>query len=143
LTPELPHRAHGRLPWLPGLSRVIIDDPQWRFRDGHGPHGLARLRVWQALEPGHFAVVTAGGGGLSVTNGAASIWLALTRQFGEPLGLAEYWPEGESGTAHADLVLPPRNGSLEWQRLWPVHPSHPQHDLLSTWWLVHGGDILA
>jgi hypothetical protein len=144
LTPELPRRAHGRVPWLPVLGRVVIDDPDWRFRDdGDGFYGTARLRVWNSLEPGHFAVVTARGDGLSVTSGAAAIWLALLRQLGEPLGLAEYWPGGESGPAHADLVLPPRNGCLEWQRLWPARPGHPLHGMLSTWWLVHGSEVLA
>lgn len=143
----LPQRT--KPPWLPPLRELVLDDPLWTYRAGPekgAPEGLARLRVWQAGEAGHFAVVTESGAGLSVTNGAREIWRALAAQFGAPLGLAEWWPHEQSlrHGMHADLVLPPKpGGEPRWVRLWPVHRYNPHAVLFSDWWAAYGLQIMA
>lgn len=139
---DLPMRD-GR-PWLPMLAARCEDIREWAYHTPEGC-GVARLRVWDTSDGGFFAVVTAAGDGLSVTNAADWIWRFLESRYGRPLGLAEFWPEGESGPAHADLVLPPppRGASPGWLALWPVPPANPLSGLLGFWWDVNGAEILA
>jgi hypothetical protein len=139
----LPQRRTSGVPYLPPLVHKVYDNPDWTFRPPQAPApGTARLRVWDTADGGFFAVVTECGDGLSVTNGAQHIWQTLTRQYGQPFGLLELWPEGESGDLHADLVLESPQGGLSWSRVHPVHPSHPDAGMFDVWWDVYGGDIL-
>jgi hypothetical protein len=139
---DLPMRK-GR-PWLPMLQALCQDIPEWVYHPPGQCAGTARLRVWGTADGGFFAVVTETGTGLSVTNAADWIWRFLQSRYGLPFALAEYWPEGESGPAHVDLVQPSAGGAfLGWQALWPVGPDNPQADLLDFWWSMHGADILA
>jgi hypothetical protein len=141
--PPLPSRR--REPWLPALGGLLRDEPDWLYQAASaGPFGKARLRVWQTPEGAMFAVVTETGQGLSVTNAATPIWRWLHCRYGVRVGLAEYWPEGQSGPAHVDLVLPPQKGfPQDWLRLWPVSDGNPHAALMSTWWSVYGDEILA
>lgn len=144
--------AAGKL-WLPVLGRLVDEDRSWEYRNERlGPAGFARLRVWEAEAGGefrgHFAVVTESGAGLSVTNAAAAIRNRLRNVYGEPFGLAELWPEGHSGPAHLDLVLPVRPGCRpQWLRLWPtgLGGKVPGWDpaVADFWWLMNAEEILA
>ena len=136
-------RASGGL-YLPALVSKVRDEPQWYYYPPQAAApGRARLRVWDTADGGAFAVVTETGWGLSVTNAAGYIRQVLSRVHGQPLGLLELWPDGQSGELHADLVLESPRGGLTWSRLHPVHPAHPGSGQLGTWWLVYGDDILA
>jgi hypothetical protein len=126
--------------WLPTLGNRVLDVLNWRYSDMSGMHGEARLRVWDTPDGGFFAVVTERGRGMSVTNATDGIWKRLTAMYGRPLGLAELWPEGQSGPAHLDLALPELR---KWVRLWPAGDENPMSGLLAAWWAVHAGDVLA
>jgi len=125
----------------------VYDDPLWAFRaEGYPATGVCRLRVWDAIEHGHFAVVSNLYGGLSVTNAAQDIWKALVTQYGLPFGLAEHWPDG-AGTPeaeHVDLVYPGRLGRpAGWEPLWPVAPGSAHEDFRLAWWDRFGDQITA
>lgn len=143
----LPQRT--KPPWLPPLRELLLDDPEWVFRSGPepgAPAGTARLRVWRAGERGHFAVVTQGGAGASVTTGAREIWRVLSEVYGAPLGLAEFWPHDQDPAAgvHADLVLPPKpGGEPRHLRLWPAAGYHPHTVMFDAWWASYGLQIMA
>lgn len=138
----LPQRRTSGALYLPPLARKIRDEG-WHYKPRGSPAGYTRLRVWDTAEGGFFAAVTETGSGLSVTNAAQHIWQVLVRQYGQPLGLLELWPEGQSGELHADLVLEDPQGLLSWSRLYPVHPGHPLAGMLGVWWAVYGEDITA
>jgi hypothetical protein len=130
--------------WLPQLEYVAAEDQRWRY-GATWPHGECILRVWHTAGGGYFAVVTETGRGLSVTNCAAGIYRRLRERYARhPFALAEYWPDGESGEAHVDMVHTPHEGTLQrWTRLWPTPDTNPLHDLLETWWAVNGADIVG
>jgi hypothetical protein len=130
----LPRRAP--MPWLPALGELARRDPLWEVRDG--ARGLYLLRVWKA-GAGHFAVVTELGIGRSVTNAAHAIRAQLAAEFGEPLGLAEHWPESQAPEAgeHVDLVLP----GDRWAPLWPVGRKAPHYEVCRAWWEAYGPEI--
>jgi len=139
----------GKL-WLPVLGRLAFEERAWLYQapDG-GPAGFARLRVWEGTDGGHFAVVTESGAGLSVTEAAELIRNRLRNVYGEPFGLAELWPEGHSGPAHLDLVLPVRPGCRpQWLRLWPTGLGGTLRngwdpDVARVWWMMNAEEILA
>jgi hypothetical protein len=146
VTAPLPHRARqGRVPWLPEFGDLVADAPRWEYQPPYLPAGACRLRVWEAAgQPGHFAVVTELGEGSSVTNAMDFIWKRVAAAYPGQLGIAEYWPEGENGSLHVDLVVDPLTGPLEWVRAYPA-PSqgNPLRSLVVSWWAVTGNDILA
>jgi hypothetical protein len=138
--PELPSRR-SRL-WLPPLGEMLADE-QLVYRLGTaGPHGVARLRAWTAGD-GWFAVVTDLGRGLAVTDAQPGLWKMLAGRFGRPFAMAEQWPEGRSGSAHVDLVLPPGPGGTELVRIWPVTGDHPLREYVAAWWSACGDTVLA
>jgi hypothetical protein len=106
--------------------------------------------VWDSpLEAGCFAIVTESGVGLSVTSAAAAVYRRLCLEYGLPFGLAELWPEGQSGPAHLDLVVP-SPGSLHgavWRRLWPTGSGGAldgwNPDAARMWVSVNAADIFA
>jgi hypothetical protein len=135
--PTLPQRSP--MPLLPHLDEMVHFDSEWVYRDADGAEGMAVLRVWRAGS-GHFAVVTEKGVGRSVTNAARAIRATLAGQWGEPLTLAEHWPESQAPVEHVDLVLPPgsRNSHAP---LWPVGPRAPHAEVNVAWWMAFGAEI--
>lgn len=139
MTAPLPQRT--RPPWLPPLRELLRDEVPWTYRSGlAGLPGCARLRVWQAGERGHFAVVTETGTGISISTAAPSIWQALYAEYGVPFGLAAYYPD-----ERAELVHPLQHpaGGIRFSPLWPVGEG-TEHELLrTTWWDRFGLQIMA
>lgn len=138
---DLPRRR-SRL-WLPPLGDMLADE-QLVYRKGGaaGPRGVARLRAWTAGD-GRLAVVTDLGRGLSVTEAQPGLWKMLADRFGRPFAMAEHWPEGRSGPAHVDLVLPPGTEGTGLLRIWPVTDGHPLREYVDAWWSLCGDTVLS
>jgi len=137
---DLPSRR-SRL-WLPPLGEMLTDE-ELVYRVGTvGPRGVARLRAWAAGD-GRFAVVTDLGRGLPVTDAQPGLWKMLAARFGRPFAMAEQWPEGRSGSARVDLVLPPGPQGTELLRIWPVTDGHPLREYVDAWWSVCGDTVLS
>lgn len=133
---QLPRRP--RCPWLPALRNLVLDRQSVAL--------AGRLRVWDVFGDGFFAVVTEERGKPELARLAAAeaTWQRLLAQYGEPLGLAELWPQGVAGPLHVDLVLPPREDALlAWAQVHPVLSDGPRADLYEAWWSVNGDEILS
>lgn len=135
MTESLPRRAGSTL-WLPVLGDLVVDERLVYKRGAVGPRGVARLRVWDAVGGGHFAVVTDLGRGMSVTDARPGLRRMLQVRFGEPFAMAEQWPG-----SHVDLVLRPVDGEQATVRLWPDNPDSLLHGYVSAWWKTCGEAI--
>lgn len=138
--------AGDQFPGLPALGALLADDGFWCYPPGSGVvGGAARLRVWAATGGGHLAVVTELGIGASVTNSAEGIWGKLTACWPGDLVLMEHWPASETLSGddeHLDQVVIGDDPRPRWRRIWPVPPSHADHDLLARWMDAHGRQIM-
>lgn len=130
--------------WLPQLEFMVTEDPYWRF-GATWPYGECHLRVWHAALGGYFAVATELGRGLSAASCAGGIYRVLRERYARyAFALAVYHPPTMPGEEHVDLAHPPHDGVPQrWTRLWPTPETSPLHDLLETWWLVNGPDIVG
>lgn len=139
----LPRRAPlGRRLWLPALGDLVLDHCDRPVTAPGCESGEVRLRAW-AAEDGFFAAVTRRGGPDWATAGAPGLWRRLRRQYGDPVGLAEYHPESSPGGEHALLVAGECDGALEWARLYPAVPGHPQQAEMESWWAVFGREVTS
>lgn len=133
---------------LPPLGELVADEPFWRHPAwGLAREGIAHLRIWTtaADPPGHVAVVTETGLGVSVTESAGRIWADLVRRYGPSLVLLEHQPAPDlaQGAETLDLVRIGADGSPHWSRIWPTPQENPRHAGLESWMATYGHQIVS
>jgi hypothetical protein len=133
---------------LPPLGELVVDDPFWRYpAGGLAWEAVAHLRVWLTTgpEPGHLAVVTETGLGVSVTESAGHIWAELACRYGHSVVLFEHHPLPElgEGAETLDLVCIGADGSPHWTRVGPTPEDNPRHAGLELWMATDGHRIVS
>jgi hypothetical protein len=76
----------------PAGSRLIRDDPAWRYQGLHGTVAARRLRVWQTTDGALVAVLTEGPGaeGTSLANAAEHVVTQLQAEYGPDVEVIEH-----------------------------------------------------
>lgn len=102
--------------------RLVVDNPNWQFRDPLNRIVHRRLRVWADDGARVVAVVTEAGDGMSITNAAEQVWKAITAIYpGKDVTIIEHYPtDSGCGGEHFDQVRMTASGPA-WTRL-PAGP---------------------